>query len=248
MDVEWVFFDWGGTLADVNKQVEAFARGATEAGTLFDDHPMDGDAVARLIERVQSAEETAGRDPDLREAQLHEVVAGWLEEIGAPHDAARIAEAVDRMGHIWVGALEVFPWSAGTLNELRRRGYRLGLVSNCMVPPKYARMELARHGLAEHLEFTIFSSGVGYRKPSPRIYDAALREAFGEAVPDDLSRVLFVGDAPVMDVLGPASLGMRTALVARAPGAWPEADYARAEPDFRLERNADLLDLLPPRM
>lgn len=257
--IEWVFFDWGGTLADVTGQVEAFQRGATEAGRLFVEpedgavrgqgasgQALDGEAVERLIAGVQSAEELAARDPELREARLDEVVASWLAQMQVPHDRPRIEQAVDRLGNLWVGALEAFAWSAGTLAELRRRGYRLGLVSNCMIPPTYALRELERHGLARHLEFKVFSSGVGYRKPSPHIYQAALQEAFGEAVPEDLAHVLFVGDAPVMDVLGPASLGMRTALVSRPSGAWPEADYTRARPDHRIDRVDKLLDLLPP--
>lgn len=266
--IEWIFFDWGGTLADVAGQANAFHRGATEAGRLFvdgaraDGHPaaagadqehagadrsLDGQVVDRLIALVHTAEDMAARDSELREAQLEQVIASWLEEMGVPHDRQRVEQAVDRLGALWVGALDVFAWSAATLDELWRRGYRLGLVSNCMIPPKYALRELERHGLASHLEFKVLSSGLGYRKPSARIYRAALREAFGEVAPEDLTHVLFVGDAPVMDVIGPASMGMKTALVRREPGVWPGADYARARPDYRVNRIDELLEILPQR-
>ena len=40
---------------------------------------------------------------------------------------------------------------------------------------------------------------------------------------------------------------MKTALINRAPGIWPAADYARARPDLRIDAVAELPALLGKR-
>ena len=50
-------------------------------------------------------------------------------------DASRCQAALDVMGSAWLGSLGVFDGVIAALAQLRERGYRMGLVSNCMVPP-----------------------------------------------------------------------------------------------------------------
>jgi putative hydrolase of the HAD superfamily len=126
------------------------------------------------------------------------------------------------------------------LTELRGRGFRLGLVSNVWIPPGFCRLELQREGFGELLDFAVFSSEVGFRKPSPVIYEAGLRAAFPAGRPRNLSGVLFVGDSPSCDVIAPARLGMKTVLVECVPGIWPEMDHAAARPDLRVKAVAEL--------
>jgi FMN phosphatase YigB (HAD superfamily) len=94
------------------------------------------------------------------------------------------------------------------------------------------------------MHFTVFSSEVGYRKPSDRIFEAAFEKLYPDGQQRDLSRVVFVGDAPRLDVQAAAALGMRTALVNRPAGSWPAEDYAQARPDWRINRVAELPELL----
>jgi putative hydrolase of the HAD superfamily len=133
------------------------------------------------------------------------------------------------------------------LAELRGRGYRIGLLSNCAVPMPYSLQELERQGFAELLDPIVFSSEVGYRKPSPQVFHEAVRRAYPAGPPDELARVMYVGDSPRLDVTAPASLGMRTALVTREPGVWPEEDYAAARPDLQIDAVTQLPDRLNHR-
>lgn len=246
MDIDVILFDWGGTLAHVARQEELFRRGATQAGLVASGGTAT-DGVRELIALVQRAEEEAARDPELREADLVKLVGGWAaRRLGGAPRPERVAEALETMGRAWIGALDPFPGAVEAVRTLRERGYRMGLVSNCMVPPSFAGQELERHGFRAYLDFAIFSSGVGYRKPSPVIYEAALAEAYPDGRPEDLSRVLFVGDSPAFDVMAPAAMGMKTALVRSEPGAWPAEDYARAKPDLTLDAVAELPGWLAP--
>jgi putative hydrolase of the HAD superfamily len=143
----------------------------------------------------------------------------------------------------WRGSLQPFPGVAETLAELKRRGLRLGVVSNVIIPGRYCDMELEAEGYARFMDFKVYSSEVGYRKPSPKIYEHAIREAFGEAEVD-LSRAMFVGDSPVFDVAEPARLGMKTALVTCYRGIWPSDHYEQSQPDYRIDSVNELPDLL----
>lgn len=247
MDIDTVIFDWGGTLSRVDRQPTALYQGAREVVKLLMGRSDDGLAQTLAL-HAMAAEKEAAAGPDYREVDVQRVLTAWSTAQGGTSDANRVAEAIDHVGRSWVGAaLDPVPGALDTLQILKQRGLRLGLVSNVWIPPAYCRQELERQGFAPCLDFTVFSSGVGYRKPSSKIYQAALHEAFGTGAqpdPDRLSRVLFVGDSPSCDVMGPAALGMKTALVASAPGAWPAAELEQARPDFRLDTVAALPDLL----
>src|SRR5439155_6621926 len=83
-------------------------------------------------------------------------------------------------------ALVPRPDALGTLEELRRRGLRLGLISVCSqdVPDVWDETPLA--GV---LDETVFSCDVGVSKPDPRIYEIAC-----ERLGVEPRECLFVGD------------------------------------------------------
>ena len=241
--MEVILFDWGGTLAMVDRQADALRRGSMEAAGIVAG-PNDSEAATRLLAAFFSAEAEAGADLVHREVDMWAVLARWASSTGRPVDAHRLAAAGQALGRAWTGSLDRVPGALEAVRWLRDRGYRLGLVSNCSIAPDYCHQELARQGFAGLLDLVVFSSEVGYRKPAAAIYEEAIRRAYPAGRPADLSRVLFVGDSPALDVIAPAGMGMKTALVVREPGIWPEADYARARPNLRINAVTELPALL----
>ncbi|MHC4443426.1 MAG: HAD family hydrolase [Planctomycetota bacterium] len=242
MLVDVLLFDWGGTLADVSRQAEFLRRGAMEAvGVIIG--TAEDEPVERLIKAIVSAESRADADPSHREADISAVVADWSRSLGVS-DSERISAACHALGQAWVGSLDLLPGVRDTLGILGDRGYRMGLVSNCPVGPPYCHQEIVRQGLDGLLDFTVLSSVVGYRKPSPVIYEQALGQAYPGGRPDDLSGVLFIGDSPAYDVIVPAGMGMKTALVTHSPFSWPKEDYAKAKPDLRINSVSELPAIL----
>ncbi len=246
MKINVILFDWGGTLAHVRGQVEAFTLGAAKAGRIFSSLASQED-VERLGRAILSAEAVAAVDPSHREADLTAVLANWATRINPDFTREQLIAARNALGEQWIGSLEPVPGAVEAVGALKARGYRIGLVSNCSVPHEYCVQEFARQGFAATMDFEVFSSDVGYRKPSRIIYEAALKQAFPNGQPCDLSRVLFVGDSPGLDVIGPAAMGMKTALVASPRGVWPDEDHARAQPDLRIDSVVDLPDRLDGR-
>jgi putative hydrolase of the HAD superfamily len=87
-----------------------------------------------------------------------------------------------------------------TLAELSKK-YNCGIVSNFMV---YGGIEelLYDHGVSQYFSFVVTSIKVGWRKPHPAIYDAAVELA---QLPKN--EVLFVGDNYQCDYKGPIEYG-----------------------------------------
>ena len=198
--------------------------------TLWDIEPV----LARA-ERIL-ADWLRGRYPRIAErfstAEMLEMRAGLLRE--EPHQAhdltylrretlARLAAAVGyERGTAQSIAREAFAAWHSARNECApfedvvpaldrlRKSFRLATLSN-------GNADLERIGLAHHFEVRLHASALGCAKPDPRAY-AALADAL-TLKPEE---ILFVGDEPASDVIGPRSAGMRTVWVNRVDAAWPD--------------------------
>ena len=171
-----------------------------------------------------------------------------LEE---PHFNFRVSQTLQRLGYsfdasdpVVVGATMAFAAefmryvrldddALGVLNKLHRK-YKLGVVSNFAIPECGWRL-LQKFGLKAYFDVVVISGEVNRRKPSPEIFERALK---GLGV--DASKAVFVGDTLDMDVRGPKNVGMKTVLVKRRP----VEDVVEAKPDFVIENLNELPSVL----
>ena len=103
-----------------------------------------------------------------------------------------------------------------TVDELRRRGVRVGLVSNCTEEVALVWEETPFAGC---FDVAVFSATAGCMKPERRIYELAL-EGLGVAAQE----ALFVGDGANDELEGARRVGMTPVLVhpeGQGPH-WPE--------------------------
>jgi HAD superfamily hydrolase (TIGR01509 family) len=121
-----------------------------------------------------------------------------------------------------------------TLLALRDRGLKLGLVSNTAWPAAAHDPDLARFDLLGLLECRVYSCELGWEKPAPQIFHAAL-DCMG--LPPE--QVAFVGDFLRYDVAGAQAVGMK-AIWKRVDGRPSDADDYSVEPDAVISRIADL--------
>jgi len=90
-----------------------------------------------------------------------------------------------------------------TLEKVKQRYPVIGLVSNTIFPERAHRRELKRFRIEPYLDFAIFSSSFGLRKPHPEIfYKAANLAGYAPA------ECVYIGDRYLEDVEGPAKIGM----------------------------------------
>ncbi len=122
-----------------------------------------------------------------------------------------------------------YPQTREILAQLKTR-HRLAVVSDAQ--SAYGLPELRAAGLADYFAPIVISGDYGYRKPDPRLFQAALTEL--QVGPEE---AIFVGNDRFRDVLGARQLGMKTILFCPQgnPGGSPET-----EPDYILYEYADL--------
>ena len=243
LDIEAVFFDWGGTLAGIAREAAHWpvcAHRAAQA-VLGQDASAARSAAEDLASRFVAALDAARHDPEHREIDTRSILAEWLAGLGADS----IDLALNAFWREWVGILDPIKGAAETLGALKRRGYRLGLVSNVAAPLPHARAELDRLGLLPWFDGQTLSSVVGRRKPHPIFYASAMDSLFGDGLRPQPDRILFVGDGPVHDVAEPRQRGMKTALVRYDDLPWPAEQLRDAQPDLHIEHVRELLDVLP---
>ena len=108
----------------------------------------------------------------------------------------------------------VAPEAYGVLEELRRRGYRLGMISNTgMTPGRLFRRYLAQHDLLDFFQTLTFSDEVRLAKPSMEMFHMTL-----EALGTSPEKAVHLGDHIQNDVLGANRAGMKSVLLGAAEG------------------------------
>jgi len=138
---------------------------------------------------------------------------------------------------LFVASIEIDERTLRALDRLRRR-MPLGLVSNYPCGASLRRL-LSTIGLAEHFDPIAISGEVGYAKPHPKLFRAAL-ERLGVAP----KRVLFVGDSWASDMVGGHAAGMATCHhLGLSSDQDHEGRYASYRPDFSIH-HLDELDRL----
>ncbi|OAH16152.1 HAD family hydrolase [Streptomyces jeddahensis] len=112
------------------------------------------------------------------------------------------------------------------LQQLRRAGWRIGIVTNGMADNQSAKIH--RTGLAGLADAWCISDEVGIRKPDPRIFRLAAQRCGMPA--DDTGWM--VGDSLTLDVAGGRAAGLRTVWInpsqLTVPSDQPGPDFAVA--------------------
>lgn len=201
MAIRAIFFDAGNTLVWLDHPflVEAL-REAGHACT--EDQLMEAEYEVKLLldEMARNGRGLAG--PERGRMYFSEL----FRRVGLPDDRfpplgqrlfARHAER-----NLWSRVRER---TLETLDELRRRGFRLAVISNAD-----GRVEalLEQVGLRSPFEFVIDSQVVGLEKPDPRIFRLGLERAGVEP-----EQAAYVGDIYEIDVVGARAAGMRPFLI-----------------------------------
>jgi len=143
--------------------------------------------------------------------------------------ASRLAE---EMHAVQFFTNEIYPDTLSTLAELRRRGYRLGVISNWEAPTLPSLFD--RFGMTPYFEHILPSRDAEAGKPHPHVFEKALG-AFGVA-PD---RAVHVGDSFGCDVVGARGVGMVPVWVNPHDEAPPDG-----MPVLQIRRLTDVLRLV----
>ncbi|HOS19361.1 MAG TPA: HAD family hydrolase [Clostridia bacterium] len=235
--IQAVLFDIGGTLHTVANS-EALARAFAR----------------RLIDRLAVYGIAIPAPPDAFARRLHENAEeyklwseGTLRELPAPkiwneyylrqycvgeETLAPIAEELSFLYDYERVCNKRRPHLVETMEELRRMGMRMGIVSN-IISTSFGPHMVNEYGIAEYMECIVMSSVTGCRKPGAEIFNIAM-ERLGVAK----ERTAYVGDTISRDVLGARNAGLALMIQIKNP-AVAHRDKAFAgkgpKPDFLID-------------
>jgi putative hydrolase of the HAD superfamily len=208
-----VLFDAGNTLLFLDYPRMAAAVSASTGVPLTGEVlAANAPAAARVMEEGKSTDrERAGR-----------YLKALFELSGVPASQGELVRdtlvRIHQEKHLWAGA------PAGTLpalDRLKAAGIRIAVVSNS---DGRADEGLQAAGMLDRFEFVIDSQLVGFEKPDPRIFQAALDRM---GVP--AAESLYIGDLYEVDVVGARAAGMDVILL--DPGRQYMGKGVRTAPD-----------------
>ena len=230
--LEAVLFDWGDTLVHWEWDVELLQAGHNAGLRAIGREPLP-ELTLRFIETYLPLLDAPGV---LEQAGYAGLVAKLLAESGIDAGESQVARFIEAEHAVAESAAQLASTTHALLESLRERGLKVGIVSNAFDPPTLLRRDLERLGVAERIDFSVFSSEAGVRKPHPAIFQRAL-DALGVAA----ERTLFVGDSLSVDIAGARALGMHT-----CQAIWFRADDDpdAAEADFQAFTQMDVLTVL----
>ena len=126
---------------------------------------------------------------------------------------------------------------AQTLQGLKNRGYRLGIIAN-QVPGTAKRLDA--WGLLRYFDVVAASAELGVAKPNPRIFEKAL--AMAECHPQN---AVMVGDRLDNDMIPAKALGMQTVWLRRGTARYQNAALGRQVADHVIDELSDLKRIFP---
>lgn len=157
----------------------------------------------------------AATEADHAEFSMADVARRFAAVSGHALDDALLVGLVDAYLEDWTGDVAPIP---GVAEALENVDARCVLVSNTHHTPMVNTL-LRRFRLDHRFEAVITSVELGWRKPHPRIYRAAL-----DAAGTGPEGALFIGDDPWRDYRAPRALGIEALLVGdRVADDVPEA-------------------------
>jgi putative hydrolase of the HAD superfamily len=229
--LEAVLFDWGDTLMEWRWDEELLVAGHRAGLQAIGREDLE--LTEHFRERYEPLFWAPGTVEELEYPGLVRQLLGDFDlEIG-DDELERFLEAEHAA---WAPARMLGSTSHALLEALRARGLKLGVVSNAFDPPRLLHGDLADAGIAERVDFAVFSSEVGKRKPHPEIFERALT-----ALSVEPEHALFVGDRLYEDVRGADEVGMTT-----AQALWFRADENPdgGEPDYQAFTQMDILNIV----
>lgn len=229
-----VLFDWGDTLMEFAYEpefLEAGHRAGIEA-LERDGVPDTDEMTAYFREHYEPLFWVPGT---LEEIEYPGLVRELLANLGLDVTDEELGRFLEAEHAAWEPSRKLGATTHALLEALRSRGLKIGLVSNAFDPGWLLHRDLERMGIADRIDFAVFSSEFGKRKPHPAIFERAL-EALG-VVADD---AMFVGDRLLEDVRGANEVGM-----ASVQALWFRADENTdgGEPDHQAFTQMDVLNI-----
>jgi putative hydrolase of the HAD superfamily len=236
MSIKAIIFDVNGTLIDIltDEGMDEIYRAVSHFLTYQGIHMHRGEVRDHYDRIMEEQIKAAGEEqPEFNAVALwHEFLERNLDPCRRPPPEKM--ETLPRfLAEMFRGIsrhrLQLYPDVKSVLDELKPR-FSLAVVSDGQ--SVWALPEMRATGLDGYFDPIVISSDHGYRKPDPRLFQAAL-----DGVGAGPEEVLFVGNDMYRDVFGAGRLGIKTVFFASNQG---RRHIEGVKPDYVIYRFAEL--------
>lgn len=239
--IDAIFLDLGNTLRTLVKDEDHMCHARRKIVELLgiDENPET--FCEKLDERYKAYRKWAFEN--LAEAPESELWTRWLVPELPADKVSHVAEELTFQYRQSFGRRVVVPGGREVVEELHRRGYTLGIISN-LIGTREIPEWLQAEGYAPYFKSVVLSSIFGHRKPDPAIYLEAAKLAGVEP-----ARCVYVGDNPKRDVVGTrkAGFGMIILLTPDHKNGEASTDPDQ-QPDRAIKEFTELLEIFPPHL
>jgi len=218
--------DWDAIIAAINRDLYAYIASRGQAHRL---PPLDA-----FIELVASSvrDHRSRTAASLRSHSMVDVLGSVLRQQGI--EDMRAEECLLPWYNRLTDLVYIEPDVEPTLRLLSDGGVKLGLVSNTTWPSVPHDGDLERFAIKDLLQCRLYSCEVGWEKPAPQIFEAALN-----CLGLPAEQVAFVGDFLRYDVAGAQGVGMK-GIWKRVANRPLEVDDHTVVPDATITRIGEL--------
>jgi putative hydrolase of the HAD superfamily len=240
MNIKGILFDINGTLIDIDTDecMDEIYRAVRQFLTYHGIYLHRGEIREQYYRIMDEQREASGEEyPEF------DAVALWREFLIRNLNPSRTVypKGLEDMPlflvHMYRGIsrhrLELYPDVKFVLEELKT-DFSLAVVSDGQ--STWAMPEMRATGIDGYFAPIVISGDHGFRKPDPRLFQAAL-----EGIGAEPNEVLFVGNDMYRDVFGARQLGIKTVFFASNQGRQHMEDVA---PDFIIYRFSELREAI----
>lgn len=165
--------------------------------------------------------------------EYNRIFQDFLKKTIGRVDYRILAEGIVAYRKAQIAYVKPYPGTVKVLIELKKRGVKLGIVSDA--PSVNAWIRLVEMGIVDFFDVVITLHDTGKKKPSKTPFLRAVRK-----IGVDPSKILFVGDWPDRDIKGAKALGMKTAFARYGS----QKEIKKSGADYELKKIQDLLKVI----
>lgn len=241
-----VLFDMGGTLEDIWYNEETSRQVCVKVAEVLRAHGLEPDCSPeefrqRVFKGLKDYKQWS--EGAMLEKKPEEIWPDYyLRDFG--FDREKLLPITEELANLWELTYfhrELRPGVGEMLEALRKRGYRLGVISNNASLYNVFNV-LEDYGIRSFMEDVTVSSVTGYRKPHPEIFRISLRQMCA-----DPAECVYVGDTLSRDIIGAKRAGFAKAVqIFSFLSAKKDGDLAAdaEKPDVVLENIGQLVTWL----
>jgi len=226
MPIKAVIFDYIGTLVSCRGYSMADSEDNLHSALVAEGFPLEKTSFLQAYELAHKKYRKV-RYEQFREVTNYVWVSEALCNLGfkISADDDRVKAALNVFFQDFIDTLELRAGAKKLLAQTQEQ-CRIGLISNFTHAPVIHK-SLRKLDLCKHFNAIVVSEDVGWRKPSPEIFQAALTRLQVRA-----EEVVYVGDSPIEDVKGAKEAGLRTIFVPSQFNKLKDLAQSKQEPTF----------------